>query len=411
MDYDFNKWMSDYRVISTVGQNEEGGIDRLAFTGYDTTARTELLNRAYGLRLQCYLDAAENLWFYKQGTDPDLPPLVIGSHLDSVPNGGRYDGVLGVMSGFQVMRYLVENKVKYRRSIELVAFSCEESSRFNLSTIGSKLACGLIQPEKLKKYKDSTGKSPLDFMDRLSYSADSLTERCEHLKHTYGYIELHIEQGPVLEAKGLDVGIVESIAAPIRLRLDIIGHSDHSGACPMELRHDALAAASSVILEVERLGREESAHKSVATVGKIEVSHQALNVVPGQCTLYVDIRGICRDSMERIYHGLQSFCQQVMQERKVQIKETVLSDEYPVAMNHDLGEVIARNCEKTGLSYTWMPSGAGHDAMNVAECTRCAMIFIPCVGGVSHSLQEDVKEKDLRNSIQILYEVVMDICK
>ncbi len=114
----------------------------------------------------------------------------------------------------------------------------------------------------------------------------------------------------------------------------------------MELRHDALTAASNVILEVERLGREESGHKSVATVGKIDVPHQAMNVVPGQCTLFVDIRGICRDSMERIYHGLQSFCQQVMQERKVQIKETVLSDEYPVAMNHDLGEVIARNCEK-----------------------------------------------------------------
>ena len=178
----------------------------------------------------------------------------------------------------------------------------------------------------------------------------------------------------------------------------------------MELRHDALTAAAAVITEVERLGREESARKSVATVGKINVPHQALNVVPGRCELFVDIRGIYRDSMERIRDGLRRFLANLETERGVRVEETLLSDESPVALDRALGEIIERNCRKMGLSFRWMPSGAGHDAMNVAKIAPTSMIFIPCVGGVSHSLQEAVLEKDLRNSIQILYEVVMDIC-
>lgn len=410
MDYDFDKWMTDYRVISSVGMNEEGGLDRLAYTDYDFAARTELLNRAYGLHLQCYLDGAENLWICKQGTDPDLPPLVIGSHLDTVPNGGKYDGVLGVMSGFQVLRYLVDNKIEHKRTIEVVAFSCEESSRFNLSTVGSKMVSGQITLDKLKNYRDSSGKTPVAYFSRLAYSPESLTERQEHMKNIFGYIELHIEQGPVLEAEGLDIGIVESIAAPIRLKINVIGESAHSGACPMSLRRDALAAAAQIVTEVEKLGNEEASNKSVATVGKINVPHQALNVVPGECELYVDIRGINFESMTRIYEKLLAKIEELEKERGVHIIRTLLSEEKPIAMNRELGEVIARNCEKTGLKYKWMPSGAGHDAMNVAKVAPTAMIFVPCVGGISHNKAEMVNEKDLRNSIQILYEVVMDLC-
>lgn len=409
-DYDFDKWMADYRVISSVGLNAEGGLDRLAYTDYDFAARTELLNRAYGLRLQCYLDGAENLWISKPGTNPDLPPLVIGSHLDTVPNGGKYDGVLGVMSGFQVLRYLAENKIDHERSIEVVAFSCEESSRFNLSTVGSKIVCGQTSLEKLKQYKDAAGQTPVDYFSRLAYSPESLTERQDHMKQIFGYIELHIEQGPVLEAEGLDVGIVESIAAPIRLKITVTGESAHSGACPMGLRKDALAAAAQLVVEVEKLGRGEAANQSVATVGKIQVPHQALNVVPGECQLYVDIRGIHFDSMTRIYRQLLAKMKELEEERGVEITPTLLSEEEPVAMNKELGEVIARNCDRIGLSYKWMPSGAGHDAMNVAKVAPTAMIFVPCVGGISHNKEELVLEKDLRNSIQILYEVVMDLC-
>ncbi|MBQ1887471.1 MAG: M20/M25/M40 family metallo-hydrolase [Firmicutes bacterium] len=193
--------------------------------------------------------------------------------------------------------------------------------------------------------------------------------------------------------------------------MDFTGRSDHSGACPMDLRSDALVGAALTIAEVERLGRSEASSRSVATVGTINVPHQAMNVVPGACTIHVDIRGIDRSSMERIYAGLRDFLQKLREERGLKIEETLLSDEYPVPMDRHLGEIIERNCKKTGLSCRWMPSGAGHDAMNVAKLAPSAMIFIPCVGGISHNLKENVLEKDLRNSIQILYEVVMDICR
>lgn len=410
-EYDFDIWKKNYQHISTIGLNEEGGIDRLAYTRSEYMARTELLNRAYGMRLQCYLDSAENLWLYKMGTDPSLPPLVIGSHLDAVPNGGRYDGVLGVMAGFQVLKYIFDHKIEHRRSIELVAFSCEESSRFNLSTIGSKLVTGKLDIETLKKYKDSQGQTVLDCLDRLEPDFESVEERRKHLENILGYLELHIEQGPVLESGKIDIGIVESIAAPIRLRLNIKGHSDHSGACPMDLRRDALTAASEIILAIEELGRQESIHKSVATVGKINVPHQALNVVPGEAEIFVDIRGIDKESVNRIYHGLQKKYGQIAQKRGVTVAETLLADEDPVPMDRELGKVIERNCIKTGLSYQWMPSGAGHDAMNVAKVAPSAMIFIPCEGGISHNLAESVLEKDLKNSLLILYEVVMDLCQ
>lgn len=410
-EYDFDIWKKNYKHISTIGMNDEGGIDRLAFTHTDYMARTELLNNAYGMQLQCYLDSAENLWLYKMGTDPSLPPLVIGSHLDAVPNGGRYDGVLGVMAGFQVLRYLFDYKIEHRRSIELVSFSCEESSRFNLSTIGSKLVSGKLDVEKLKKYKDNDGKTVVDCLDRLETNFKSVEERKEHLKNVFGYIELHIEQGPVLESGNIDIGIVESIAAPIRLKLTIKGHSDHSGACPMDLRRDALTAASEIILAAEELGRQESIHKSVATVGKINVPHQALNVVPGEAEIFVDIRGIDKTSVNRIYHGLQERYHEIAEKRGVSVTEVLLADENPVPMNRELGEIIERNCEKAGLSYKWMASGAGHDAMNIAEVAPTAMIFVPCVGGISHNLQEEVLERDLKNSLLILYEVIMDICQ
>jgi len=235
-------------------------------------------------------------------------------------------------------------------------------------------------------------------------------ERRRSIEQSLGYIELHIEQGPVLESSGVDIGIVESIAAPIRMRLNLTGHSDHSGACPMNLRHDALAAAAGVILETERLGRAEIEHKSVATVGTIRVPHQALNVVPGACELAVDIRGIDRSSMDRICDGLRGYCRESERERGVRIEETLLSDENPVAMDARLSDIIRQNCEKTGLTCMTMPSGAGHDAMNMAKLLPAAMIFVPCVGGVSHNNREEVLEKDMRNAIQIMYEVVTDIC-
>lgn len=411
MDYKFENWLEEFNLLSSIGENEQGGIDRLAFSPPDLMVRTEILNRACGLQLKTDLDNANNLWLTKEGTDPSLPPLIIGSHMDSVPNGGRFDGTLGVLAGLQVLRRLQRDGTEHRRSVELVVFSCEESSRFNLSTIGSKLLTRKLKPEEMDRFRDNTGITAADCLTWLKMSPYQLQERFEHLRSAYGFIEMHIEQGPVLEATHTDIGIVECIAAPIRLKLNFRGCSDHSGACPMDLRHDAFAAAAEMTLEIERLGREESIHKSVATVTRCSIPHEALNVVPGETEIYVDIRGIHRDSVERIHHGVQAFAKHIEETRGVRIEEALLANEQPVALNQELMEVIRRKCEDCGLSYRVMPSGAGHDAMNIAPYIPTAMIFIPCVDGISHNLREYVTEENLRNSLQILYEVVLDICR
>lgn len=405
----FQEWSRSFLSIASIGENKTGGIDRLAFTSADLQARAELLNRAAGLQLQTKLDNANNLWMRQEGTDPSLPPLLMGSHMDTVPNGGRYDGALGVLAGLHVLKRMFDERLEHRRPIELIVFACEESSRFNLSTIGSKLLTGQLKPEQLENYKDGDGISAANCLSYLYMSPYRLRERQEHLRGSHAFLELHIEQGPVLERTGTDIGVVECIAAPIRLYLKLTGRSDHSGACPMGMRQDALAAAAQLICAIEELGQAESVHKTVATATKCMVANRALNVVPGEAELYVDIRGICRESMERVYAGIGAVCRKIKEERGVDVEERVIADEQPVQLDPELGDVIARNCGRLGLSWMKMPSGAGHDAMNIAKVIPSAMIFIPCINGISHNPAEDVHEKDLNNGLEILYSVVREL--
>ena len=406
MDNHFKKLKYRLAEINRIGYIPNKGITRLAFSDEDMYARK--LTKEYFEQLGMVVreDQAGNIWARLAGKNPDRPALLLGSHIDTVPQGGGYDGTLGVMAAITAVEMMIENGIQNTTPLEIVVFGAEESSRFNASTAGSKMVVGELKAEDLGKYRDRRGVGFLQALHQRGYFPEKLQIIDE--KNYCAFFELHIEQGRVLEDAGLEIGIVEGIAAPTRLRVVIKGVEAHSGATPMFSRTDALAAAAEVILAVEDLGRSESMDKSVATVGRCDVMPNAMNVVPGSVELYVDIRGIVSASIRRIYTGFLSRMNEISMERQIDSEIDVLSAEEPVLLDSKLTDIVEQCCKALNLSYMRMPSGAGHDTMNIAKKIPAALIFVPCIGGISHNKAEAVTDSDLLNSLKILYQVILE---
>lgn len=407
----WEQFQADFAALASIGQNEGGGIDRLAYTEADQQAHALLAKMAEDAGFEVKWDGVGNLWITRRGTDdgnPNMPPLLLGSHMDSVPDGGKYDGLLGVMTAFHAMRLL--DGLQQRRTVVLIVFRCEESSRFNCATIGSKLLAGKLTGEQLKGYKDKDGISVYDEIKKLGGNPDSLFAERNFIKETFGFIEMHIEQGPVLKERDTDIGIVGNIAAPYRMRITVEGTAAHSGACPMGSRKDALSGAAEVILAVERLGREYADQRIVATVGKCNVVNGAINIVPGLVELYVDIRGIDSEVVAEVVTKLHEEMNRIAAERQLRIEPATLSQEQPVKLDDDMSELLVEQCVPNMLTFLHMVSGAGHDTMYMAGLTRAALYFVPCEGAISHNKAEAVLDSDIQNGLRLMRSVLLRIC-
>ncbi len=351
-------------------------------------------------------DELGNIRATRWGSHPHRPPVVIGSHLDTVPSGGGYDGTLGVAAGVGAVVDVASRCSDHTHPLQVMVFSGEESSRFGVSNIGSKMATGFMKLGDLFRYRDEAGISLFRAMRDFGLSPEWHSRVRILPTEMKAFFELHIEQGPVLDRSEIDVGVVEAIAAPTRLLLDVQGEAGHSGACPMEDRRDALSASAELVLEVERLGLEEATHRTVATVGDCEVTPGVMNVIPGRCGLKVDIRGIDRQSIDRVRDGLLDYIQSLEKRRAVRIYVEELSRGVPVILDGGLRSLLGRVCDDLRIPWKSMPSGAGHDAMYVASVIPTAMIFVPCVGGVSHSSLERIDVGRIRSGYMALVEAV-----
>lgn len=324
--------------------------------------------------------------------------VLIGSHLDSVPEGGRYDGVAGVLAGLLAM---AEFKAEARSlPLETVAFRCEESSAFGLATVGSALFAGTVDPETLHIAKNADGKSLYDAMKEKGYTPDDSSVPSD----IRAYLELHIEQGRVLEASGKKLGIVTAIAAPVRFRIFFEGRRDHSGATPMGMRKDSLCAAGEALLAVERCGEAESGFSTVATVGIIRNEPNALNVIPGCTSLGVDVRGIDAESVRRAAEAIRKEVAEIGRRRGVRFRFEEISSSMPVMMDPSVVEGLRSSAERLGADFMTMPSGAGHDAMKIAPYAPAGMLFIPCRDGVSHSPEEHAEIDDVFLGARLLHD-------
>lgn len=396
-DIEYAEYLFD-RFYS-IGSTENGGVTRLGYTETEDEMHKVFVELGEEKGYKSYTDEVGNTYLYDESCreDEDGEYYLVASHLDSVVEGGRYDGVSGIIAGLLILNWAKQDGI--RLPLHVGAMRCEESSNFGRSTIGS----GLITKEV---YKHDIGEA----VNREGITLrEVFKERGYHLepKRIQGvkeYIELHIEQGKVLEEYEDAVGIVQTIAGPRRFLIHIKGNAEHSGATPMGMRTDALCAAAELILEVEEIGKSESIYQSVATVGTVKVAPNALNVIPGEVILGVDMRGIDSGSLDRMETRLKSACKKICDKRKVKYYREKTSDIPPINMSAELQQKLLAAAKKLRIPHRSMISGAGHDAMSFANICESAMVFIPCTKGISHNKKEFTTIESICDGSRVIYE-------
>lgn len=392
LDIDVIKRWFDY--LYSIGADETGGVTRLGYTKNEDVMHGAIRNFAREMGLKYSSDEVGNTYVY----DEDYSEYyLIGSHLDSVISGGRYDGVAGVLAGLLILKWIKDNNLNI--PLKVVAFRCEESSSFGIATVGSGLITKKLQIEKMKKVKNTEGVSLYEALRVRGYNPE-----CKKIEGVLNYFELHIEQGRILEDEGLKIGIINSIAAATRYWLTIDGRQDHSGATPMGMRQDALCAAGEIIIELENIAKRESIHSSVGTVGYLGNYPNAFNVVPGRVKMGLDIRGIDKASIDRIDDEIVKFVDEVCKKRNLNYELDNISKAIPVKLDENLKNELSEVATKLGIEHKIMNSGAGHDAMKFWDIAPTGMVFIPCKDGVSHNKAEEIEYEDIILGSKIIFE-------
>jgi len=402
MMIDAKRFERNFNAISEFGALKGGGLTRLAFSKEDLEARKFLINLIEKNGFKLKIDNVGNIFaIYDDGCEADAKPVCVGSHIDSVPNGGFYDGTLGVMAGLEALTAIKEAGIKLKRPLWLINFSCEESSRFKTATIGSKIISGKLSQQRLHELKDEDGISLFEAMSAAGFKPQNLDETLLKENSLHAYLELHIEQGPVLERSAISVGVVSGIAAPIRFEITIQGKADHSGATPMNMRSDALLAASHIIIAANKFAKSKKT--AVATVGYVHAKPGVLNVVPGEARLGVDLRDIDKASLEELNLELRNYVAELSRELKFSYEIRELSSDEPVKLSEHAINLLEDEAKKLGIKTLTLPSGAGHDAMNLTKlASSVGMLFIPCVDGISHNVAEAINFKDAVAATKIL---------
>jgi allantoate deiminase len=370
--------------LGAIGAQPGGGVTRLAYTDLEREAHRRFADWARAEGASVEVDAAGNsVATYREGS----PYFLIGSHLDTVPRGGRYDGAAGVVAGLEVANTLAD----LNHGVRVVAFAAEEGARFGRPTLGSSLAAGLLGETELGRLLDSDGVPLVAAAEHLGLSPS----RCPAWigDGVACFYEVHIEQGRRLEAGAVRLGLVDAIAGSVRLRMEITGRSDHSGATPMRMRADALAAAAELVLDVEEIGRR--LRSTVATVGRIQVTPNSVTTIPGTVTLWVDLRDVDPDQQRRGARRVLTSCDAIADRRQLRIAHEVLSEQPPIVLAAWPRAILEETCRARSVAHRVLASGAGHDAAVVARRAPSAMLFIPCTDGISHSPREQASPDDI----------------
>ena len=385
----------------------EQGITRLAFSDSDWQGRAYIISQMKEAGLMVREDAFGNVIGRLEGKQKDLPPVLFGSHGDSVPSGGNYDGAVGILAAVEVIRSLKEEGFVPEHPREVVLFMCEESSRFGAATLGSRAMRGKLTKEDLQRLQDGQGKALYDVLRERGLQPDKL-DTAIYPQPPKAFFEVHIEQGKVLEHAQIPLGVVTGIAAPTRLRVYLHGKADHSGATPMNLRHDGLCAAAEIVLKLEELAAVRCEPPVVGTVGILKVQPGVMNVIPGECELGVDIRSISATAKDAVETGLRQAIGEICQRRDIAYDIKEVSKEEPVAMRPAMVKFLEGICQEQGQKSMALPSGAGHDAMHWAESTPTGMLFIPCKDGISHNAAEFADSEDIVNVTKVLAAAVKE---
>jgi allantoate deiminase len=395
--------------LSEIGGDGQAMVSRLAFTPAEREAHATVARWMAEAGLTVETDAVGNTYGTRAGRRADLPPIGIGSHLDSVFQGGRFDGTVGVVAGLEVVRLLEAAGVQTEHPIKVIAFVGEEGARFGEACLGSKAVVGLLQPADLQRLRDAQGVTLAAAMQELGLDPRQLPSARWAPHALAAFLELHIEQGRLLEEGGAAIGLVEAVAGNTRLRITVHGRADHSGAAPMHLRKDALAAAAEIVLGVERLANEPRRRTTRATVGRLDVSPNSITTVPARVTFYVDVRDIDGDRQRAAAQEVLALAQQIAARRGVTVEAELIGDSSPVVLPLWLRQLTREVCRQLAIPYRVLNSGAGHDAAILARALPAAMLFVPSHEGLSHCPEEWTSIADIAVGVRVLYHTVLAV--
>jgi N-carbamoyl-L-amino-acid hydrolase len=381
------------------------GVSRYAYSDADVAGRAYVMKLMEGAGLKPRIDAAGNIFGRRAGTQDSLPPVLFGSHIDSVPNGGNFDGDLGSLGAIEVVETLNEARVATRRPLEVVVWQNEEGFAFNNGLVGSRAVAGHLDPGELDAVWNGTKKS--DAIRKIGGAPERIAEAVRRPGSFACYLELHIEQGGVLEKGGVDIGVVEGIVAIDRYDVEIRGFANHAGTTPMAERHDALVAASHVTIAVDEMVRGE-AGAQVGTVGQLTVSPNVPNIVPGTVRLVVELRDLSPKKIAGIAEKLRTRVRGIASLTKTEIDMRAAAHHDAALATPEVQKSIEAACGKLGLKSQRLPSGAGHDAQMMALLGPMGMIFVPSVGGISHSPKEFSRWEDCARGVDVLMLAVLD---
>lgn len=390
--------------LSEFGRNPEGGVTRIGFSEADMAAREYAMGlmRAAGLTVR--VDPAGNIFGRRAGSS-NLPVLLFGSHIDSVPHGGNFDGDVGSMGAIEVARTLNDNHVTTRHPLEVVIWTNEEGHHFGLGTFGSSAAAGKFGPEVLER-RDDQGLTLADWLRRYGQDPARFGQARIARGALAGYLELHIEQGAVLDEAHIPVGIVQGIVGIKHWKCVVTGFANHAGTTPMNRRQDALAAAARGALAVREEVRAE-AGRQVGTVGYLKAEPGAANVIPGRAEFPVELRDLDDAKIDRIWERLQKRFEAIGKEENVTFGCTPTDTAEPARSDTAFQTVIREAAASAGLATMDLPSGAGQDAQEIAKIAPMGMIFVPSRGGISHSPKEFSSWEDVANGAEVLYRAVL----
>jgi len=390
--------------LAQIGRTETGACCRLALSDADKQGRDLVISWMKALGMTVCIDPIGNIFAIRRGSRPHLPPIMTGSHIDTVKTGGAYDGNYGVLAGLEVVATLNDADQATERSLVIAIFTNEEGARFAPDMLGSLVYAGGMPLAEALAVRASDGARLGDELQRIGYSGASVLSA----NQPHAFVELHIEQGPILDLEGITIGVVENLQGISWQELTITGQSNHAGTTPMHLRHDAAYAASAVACFVRNLTREMGAGQ-VGTVGKVDLNPNLINVIASRATLTVDLRNTDENLLRKAEQALDAYLLTLAQSEGVTITSRKLARFEPVAFDLGLVERIAHHANALGLSHRRMTSGAGHDAQMLARICPSAMIFVPSVDGISHNPAEHTETKDLIAGANVLLAVLTEL--
>jgi len=398
---DIDLLIAELAELARISEADPPVVTRVVFTDADLRARAYVKGLCSDAGLEVREDAIGNTFARWAGSEPGLAPIGTGSHIDAIPNAGSYDGTVGVLGGLEAIRGLQRAGFRPRRSIELVTFTAEEPTRFGIGCLGSRMMGHVLTPAAASALRDKEGKSLDELRSQAGFSG-ALESVAVAAGRFHQFVELHIEQGPLLEQEGIDLGLVTAIAAPASLRIHIEGEGGHAGGKLMPGRKDALAAAAELILALEAAAKSTGAIDTVATVGVCEVFPGAVNSIPSRVRLETDIRDIDGPRRDGVLDVLKTACADVAERRGVKITTQLVNADPPTACDVLILSGLKASAIEAGRSYKRMVARAYHDSSFVACIAPVAMLFIPCRGGVSHRPDEYASPEWIAGGVDVL---------